>query len=153
MTQFWQRAAISIFVLAPIAAAILSGSRPSLADPTYATASPTPTSSAVVLPTPSDDKAVAARAREWFGRLQRGDIDRAQLTNDMNDGLPGDKAVQLSALLKPLGTPQSFTLIYKTQQGKFTVYRYHLEVTGGALTFTFVLDPEAMIAGLFVTKA
>jgi hypothetical protein len=30
---------------------------------------------------------------------------------------------------------------------------YHLDVTGGALTFTFVLDPEAMIAGLFVTKA
>jgi hypothetical protein len=96
---------------------------------------------------------VAVRAREWFGRLQRGDIDRAQLTKEMNDGLPGDKVAQVSAFLRPLGTPQPFTLIDKTRQGKFTVYRYHLDVTGGALTFTFVLDPEAMIAGLFVTKA
>jgi hypothetical protein len=32
--------------------------------------------------------------------FKHSDIDRAQLTKEMNDGLPGDKA-----LLKPLGTP------------------------------------------------
>jgi len=152
MTRFRLRATIAIFVLAPIAAVSLFGPQRSLAD-AYATPSPTATSPAAVSPAPSDDKAVAARAREWFGRLQRGGIDRAQLTKAMNDGLPADKAAQLSALLKPLGEPQTFTFLDKTQHGAFSVYRYHVDVTGGALTFTFVLDPEAMIAGLFVTKA
>ena len=152
MRQPWLRAMISMFVLAPITAAALFGPQLSLAD-ANATASPAPTSSAAVSPAPTDDKTVAARAREWFGRLQRGDIDRAQLTKEMNDGLPADQVAHLSATLKTLGEPQSFTLIDKTQRGKFTVYRYHLDVTGGALTFTFVLDPAAMIAGLFVTPA
>ena len=152
MRQPWLRATISMFVLAPIMAAALFGPQRSLAD-ANATASPAPTSSAAVSPAPTDDKTVAARAREWFGRLQRGDIDRAQLTKEMNDGLPADKVAQLSAALKPLGEPQSFTLIDKTPRGRFTVYRYHLDVTGGALTFSFVLDPAAMIAGLFVTPA
>jgi len=151
--QFRLRATIAMFVLALVAAASLSGTQRSLADAPYATTPPTATSSAAASPALSDDKVVAARAREWFGMLQRGDIDRAQLTKAMNDGLPADKVAQVSAFLKPLGTPQSFTLIDKTQQGKFTVYRYHVDVPGSALTFTFVLDPEAMIAGLFVRKA
>jgi len=152
MRRFRLFATIAIFVLASLEAVSLFGPQRSLADAAHATP-PTATSSAAVSPAPSDDKAVAARAREWFGRLQRGDIGRTQLTKAMNDGLPADKVAQVSAFLKPLGTPQSFMLIDKTQQGTFSVYRYHVDVTGGALTFTFVLDPEAMIAGLFVTKA
>lgn len=70
----------------------------------------------------------------------------------MNDALPANKVAQLSAALKPLGDPRSFTLIDKTTQGKFTVYHYHLDVTGGAVVFTLVLDPSAVIAGLFVSN-
>lgn len=153
MTQSCLRATSLVFVLAAIVAVTSLEQQRSLADTTNATASPAPSSSATIAPAPSSDKAVAARAREWFGRLQRGDIDRTQLTKEMSDGLPADKVAQLSAALKPLGDPRSFTLIDKTQRDTFTVYRYHLDVTGGALTFTFVLDSAAMIAGLFVTNA
>jgi hypothetical protein len=141
----------SIFILGFLAAVMFSAPQRSMAD-APATASPAPTASATVSPAPSDDKAVASRAREWFGRLQRGDIDRGQLTKEMSDALPADKVAQLSAGLKPLGEPKSFSLLDKTTKGKFTVYRYHLDVTGGALVFTFVLDPEAKIAGLFVAN-
>jgi hypothetical protein len=150
MRQHWIRALISVFVLAPIAAMILFGPQRSLADAT-AIASPAPTSSAAVSPAPTADNAVAARAREWFGRLQRGDIDRAQLTKDLNAALTSDKLLQISAWLKPLGEPTSFTLIDKAQHGEFTTYRYHLDVKGGAITFNFVLDHGSMIAGVFVT--
>jgi len=113
--QFRLRATAAMFVLALVAAASLSGTQRSLADAPYATTSPTATSSAAASPALSDDKVVAARARDRFGMLQRGDIDRAQLTKALNDGLPADKVAQVSAFLKPLGTPQSFTLIDKTQ--------------------------------------
>ena len=143
----WLRATIALTVIGAIATLF---AQPSLADPS-AGASP-PSASPTVSPAPSDDKAVTSRARDWFGRLQRGDIDRVQLTKEMSDALPADKVSQLSAALKPLGDPRSFTLIEKAKQGKFTAYRYHLDVTGGAIVFTFVLDPEAMIAGLFVSN-
>ena len=138
---------LPVLVAAPILLTQPARAATRVADAT-ATASPVATS-----PASTDDKAVAHRAQAWFAMLQSGNIDRTQLTREMNDGLTTDKLHQLSAQLKPLGVPSSFTLIDKTMKGSYTVYRYHLDVTSGALVFTFVVDLTAKIAGLFIANA
>lgn len=97
-----------------------------------------------------EDTAVTARAKEWFTRIQEGDIDRAQLTADMNAALPPDKVAALATSLAPLGDPTAFVFLNeKATQGAYTVYQYGVTCPNGSLTFTFVLDPDGKVAGLF----
>jgi uncharacterized iron-regulated membrane protein len=121
---------------------------------------PSPTSSAsspTSSPTPmgavSDDKAVQARAKTWFAMLQSTKIDRSQLTKAMNDALTSDKVQMVADQLKTLGPVTSFTPIDKTVQSPYTVYRYRVGFATTALVFTFSLDPNGKIAGLYLSPA
>ncbi len=121
------------------------------------TATPSSTSSPASSPTPmgsvTSDKTVEARAKTWFGMLQSAKIDRSQLTKTMNDALTSDKVNMVAAQLKTLGPSTSFTPIDKNQQPPYTVYRYRIGFATAALVFTFSLDPDGKIAGLYLTPA
>lgn len=99
-------------------------------------------------PAPGEDAAVTVRAKEWFTRVQKGDIDRPQLTDDMNAALPTDKEAQLAASLRPLGDPTMFVFLGKTTLGVFTVYQYDVTCPNGELVFTFALDQAGKVAGI-----
>ncbi|HME81246.1 MAG TPA: serine hydrolase domain-containing protein [Candidatus Eremiobacteraceae bacterium] len=109
-----------------------------------ATPTPAPTSA------PGEDPAITARAKEWFVRLEKNDIDRSQLTADMSNALTTDKAAQLAAALGPMGAPTAFVYIGKTVKDPYTIYQYLVQGGQGALVFTFVLDPAGKVAGMFV---
>lgn len=104
----------------------------------------------VATPAPGGDAAVTLRAKEWFVRLQKADIDRTQLTADMNAGLPPEKAAQLASSLAPFGDIKAFVYLGSTPQGVYTANQYDVECANGALTFTFVLDQSDKVAGMFV---
>jgi len=123
-----------------------------------ASATPTPASTASPSPTPTAsvsaaDQKVLDRAKTWYGMLQTGKIDRAQLTKDMNDALTPAKVEAISQQLKPLGAPSSFTQKDLSAVGAYTVYHYNVAVSGGTLVMTFALDKSGQIAGINLRPA
>ena len=99
-----------------------------------------------------DDAAIAARARDWFGRLQRRDIDRAQLTPAMKAGLSATTVATVAAQIAPLGAPVTFPFVRTTGTAGVTGYVYRPTFASGvALDYTFAVDRAGKIDGLFVT--
>ncbi len=117
---------------------------PVLADTPAQESSPSPAAS------PSDMQ-ITARARTWYAMLQSGTIDRAQLDKQLNATLTDATVKQVAAQLQPLGDPKSFTLTDKMVSGQYTVYHYRVGLATTRLYFTFTLDPDGTIAGLFVS--
>jgi hypothetical protein len=95
------------------------------------------------------DAAVAARAKAWLGRLQKGDIDRSQLTPEMDAALTAEVIANLRDHFGPLGPPQSFALKGKNALGGITGYVFRVAWAGGTADFTFAVDDASgKIAGL-----
>ena len=106
-------------------------------------AAPAPAASAAV------DPAKLALAKEWFHRLQTGDIDHSQLNDAANMSLDADSVKEMSAQVAPLGAPVTFV---QTQIGSLngsTSYTYALSFKNGAkIAFILLLDGSGKIAGL-----
>ena len=83
--------------------------------------------------------------------LQSGTIDRTQLDKQMNAALTDATVKKVSTQLQSLGDPASFTLTDKMVSGQFTVYHYRVGLATTRVYFTFTLDPDGKIAGLFVS--
>jgi CubicO group peptidase (beta-lactamase class C family) len=113
-------------------------------EPASVASAPVPTAA------PGEDSAITARVKEWFGRLARNDIDRTQLTTEMNSALSADQAASLAAQLTAAGQPTSFVFLGKTKHDIYDVYQYSVICPNGSLIFTFVLDPAGKVAGLFL---
>jgi hypothetical protein len=111
-----------------------------------ATASPAAAANA-----PTDDAAVAARAKDWLHQIETGKIDRSQLDDRMNAALTDDKLAQVSAQLAPLGDPASFMLVKKSTVGTYTVYVYKAQFAAVTLYESFSLDPGGKIGGLYLS--
>jgi hypothetical protein len=98
---------------------------------------------------PSAAPDVAARAKEWLHRIQTGDIDRSQLTDQMNAALTPDVIKNLSSQLGPLGEPQSFTFVgQQSVPGDITAYVYSVTFKSTTLTEVFALDKDGKVAGI-----
>lgn len=105
-------------------------------------ASPAPStsdaSSASPAPQP-DDTTAAARAKEWLGRLQKGQLDRAQLTPDLSAGLQ-DATVQALSKQIPNGTPQRIVLRAKQQMAGNTTWTFRVSWPDQTLDYTFGVE-------------
>jgi CubicO group peptidase (beta-lactamase class C family) len=66
-----------------------------------------PDVAAAPTPAPGEDPALTARVREWLGRFERGDIDRAQLAPQMDAFLTPDEVAAVKASFASLGEPAS----------------------------------------------
>ena len=99
---------------------------------------------------PGENPAVTARAREWFHRLQTGEIDRSQLTPEMRRGLTADTVATVQARLKAMGTLRGFTYAGFEVRGDNTAYYYHLTFPSTELRFVFVLEKGGKVSGLWL---
>jgi hypothetical protein len=118
---------------------------------TAATAAPT----AAPAPTPTPDAAVMARAKDWFHRIETGNIDRSQLSAQVNAALSDAMIKQVASQVSPLGEPTSFTQIQTGTRGgsAYCVYEVTFS-TGEKWHYVFAYDPATTkITGLRVLPA
>ncbi len=105
--------------------------------------------------TPSPNVAMMDRAKEFFHRIATGDIDRSELTPQMNDALTNAMIKQVAAQVAPLGDPTSFQQVQSGRQGGSEYYIYVVTFpSGDRWNYLFVYDPVAKkISGLRITPA
>lgn len=97
------------------------------------------------------DQTMLATAKDWFHRLQTGDIDHSQLNDNANMSMDEDSVKELTAQVAPLGAPVSFAQKAIGSLGGNTEYTYALAFKGGAkLTFILLIDGDNKIAGISV---
>jgi len=98
-----------------------------------------------------DDPAIRARAREWLERLRAGKIDAGQLTPQMGAALTPAVLRNSANFLNAAGTVTAFKLTAVKHEGEYRVYIYTATTPGTQMVFSFTLDREDKIAGLFLT--
>ena len=110
-----------------------------------AAGSPAPQTSAAA------DQSTLSLAKEWFHRVQTGDIDHSQLNDVANMNLDADSVKELSAQVAPLGTPVTFVQQQAGSLNGNTAYTYALTFKDGTkISFILLLDGNGKIAGISV---
>ena len=97
------------------------------------------------------DQSKLALAKEWFARMQTGDIDHSQLSDSGNMSLDADTVKDISSQVAPLGAPVTFVQQQVGVQNGSTSYAYLLTFKDGTkLSFVMLLDGSGKIAGISV---
>jgi uncharacterized protein involved in copper resistance len=97
------------------------------------------------------DQAKLALAKEWFTRMQTGDIDHSQLNDSGNMSLDADTVKDISTQVAPLGAPVSFVQQSIGPLNGSTSYTYLLTFKNGTkISFILLLDGTGKIAGISV---
>jgi hypothetical protein len=105
--------------------------------------SPAPEASAAA------DQSTMALAKEWFHRIQTGDIDHSQLNDSANMSLDADSVKELSAQIAPLGAPVTFVAQSTGTLNGNTTYTYALTFKNGTkIALILLLDGNGKIAGI-----
>lgn len=100
------------------------------------------------------DQAKLALAKEWFGRLQSGNIDHAQLDDSGNMALDDETVKGITARIAPLGAPVSFVQQDVGSHDGSTAYTYLLTFKDGTkISFVLLVDGNGQIAGISVQSA
>ncbi|HEY9085659.1 MAG TPA: hypothetical protein VIN40_06955 [Candidatus Tyrphobacter sp.] len=137
-------------VLALLAAAALPVTA-SAAPPAQASM---PSASASPAPSPPSDDALMARAKEWLGRIQTGNVDRTQFDARLNAELTPGVLRQMAGLVGRLGQPSAFSLAgIEDVDGGFTAYVYTVTFRSGVWNEIFQLDSDGKISGLNFSPA
>ena len=98
-----------------------------------------------------DDPAIRMRARDWLERLRTGKIDAGQLTSQMAAALTPSVLKNAASFLNAAGTVTGFKLTGFTHEGAYRVFTYTATTATSQMVFSFTLDPQDKIAGLFLT--
>ncbi|HTA40784.1 MAG TPA: hypothetical protein VK760_17000 [Candidatus Acidoferrales bacterium] len=102
-------------------------------------------------PAATDQASTLALAKEWFHRVQTGDIDHSQLNDAANMSLDADSVKELSAQVAPLGAPVTFVQQQVGSLGGNTSYTYALSFKDGTkIAFILLVDGNGKIAGISV---
>jgi hypothetical protein len=133
----------------------VGSTRPALAagsgSPTPA-AAPSSAVSASPAPGPTVDPAITAKAKEWLHRFQTGDLDRSQLSSQMNTALTTDVVKQLKDELSPLGDAQSFKITSQQSLGEgITAYVYRVAFQSSSIDEIIAFDSNGKISGFRLT--
>lgn len=97
------------------------------------------------------DQAKLALAKEWFTRMQTGDIDHSQLNDSGNMSLDADTVKDISAQVAPLGAPVTFVQQSIGALNGGASYAYLLTFKNGTkISFILLLDGTGKIAGISV---
>jgi len=105
-----------------------------------------PTSGPVSLPLA--DSAITAKAKEWFHRLQTGQIDRSQLDAQVNSQLTDAIIRQETAALTPLGDPTSFVYVRTYPLSDALEYDFMLQFKSARVVELISFNVGGKIAGL-----
>jgi hypothetical protein len=94
------------------------------------------------------DPQIEAKAKEWFFRFQRGDIDRAQLNAQVNAALTTEMIRAESAKLRPLGAPASFAFVSSEPVHGVMGYDFLLDFGNTRIIESIAFDSDGKIAGI-----
>jgi D-alanyl-D-alanine carboxypeptidase len=97
-----------------------------------------------------EDPAITERFRVFFSALQRGRVDRAVVTSEMNAQLTAESLGGVAQQLAPLGTLEKLIFQSKAEQGLGTVFHYTGVFSKQTSPMTFSLDKSGKIAGAFL---
>src|SRR5690349_8376677 len=97
---------------------------------------------------PVADSAITAKAKEWFHRLQTGQIDRSQLDAQVNTQLTDAMIRQQTVALTPLGDPTSFTYVRTYPLSDALEYDFMLQFKAARVIELISFDSGGKIAGL-----
>jgi hypothetical protein len=101
---------------------------------------------------PTVDPAITAKAKEWLHRFQTGDLDRSQLSSQMNTALTADVVKQLKDELSPLGDAQSFKITSQQSLGEgITAYVYRVAFKSSSIDEIIAFDGNGKISGFRLT--
>jgi D-alanyl-D-alanine carboxypeptidase len=98
-----------------------------------------------------DDPAIRMRAREWLDRLRTGKIDAAQLTPQMGAALTPAVLKNAANFLNGAGAVTAFKLTGFAHEGEYRVFTYTATTATMQMAFSFTLNQQDKIAGLFLT--
>lgn len=106
-------------------------------------------------PGPSPSAAVTTSAKDWFHRLQTGNVDRTQFNAQMKAAFTDDQQKQITSQFKALGEPATFTFVDSRIIQGITVYRYSVTFKSGApaCAWFYSVDGDGKIAGLLLRLA
>jgi len=105
---------------------------------------------AAAKPAGGEDPAITARVRDWIGRFESGDIDRAQLTAKMNQVLTPASVATLKSQLGALGAPSRLVFVSKTAGRRGTVYVYRAVFPATTFDVQIAINSAGKIAGFFI---
>lgn len=97
-----------------------------------------------------DDPVVRAQARDWLDRIRTGTPDPPEMTPEMKSGWTLAALRGAQDLLKSAGTIKHMRLTGFTLRGGYRVYQYEVSGASSTYTFTYILDGQDRVAGLFV---
>jgi acetyl esterase/lipase len=118
--------------------------------PAAAPASAASASAASPITAIAEDPALTKRAKEWFRRMETGNVDRDQLDAEVKSGLTNELVKKTAAALGPLGTPKSFTYVQTLTDGDITTAVYRLAFPNGSVLWNFSVDKSGHIAGFYL---
>ncbi len=121
---------------------------PAAADPTPSPvpAAPAGASQPAELP---EDKAVTARARAEVIAWQSGTIDHTHYTKQASDAFSDAVVAQVSPGIKALGTLNTMTFVSAHPYQGDVIYKYTLACSNGNALYTYVINGEGKIDGIF----
>ena len=96
----------------------------------------------------ADDRAVLTRAQHCLDQLRNGDLDRSQLSPQLNRALTAQMLARIAAQLRPWGKPTSLSLVRKTVQNGITMFVYRATFVTAGWDYIFGLDSTGKIATL-----
>jgi D-alanyl-D-alanine carboxypeptidase len=102
---------------------------------------------APMTPVAGERPEITARVREWLHRFETGDVDRSQLTSDMNGSLTPELVAQTKAQVAPLGNPTKLVFRGSQTNGSIAAYTYVAVFANATLRIVMALDGEGKIAG------
>ncbi|HET6275637.1 MAG TPA: hypothetical protein VFE16_06885 [Candidatus Cybelea sp.] len=99
--------------------------------------------------TPAQSKALLTRAKVWFGELQSGSVDRAQLASNANSNMSDATIANAKQMIGSLGKPVSFVAQRTGSQGGVTYGIFVVTFKNGqTVDFLFALDSTGKVTSL-----
>lgn len=132
----------------PIKAFIVLAALAALMLPNRLAAAPEASPSDGTVALPVADSQITAKAKEWFHRLQTGEIDRSQLDAGVNSQLTDRMVHQETEALTPLGDPISFAFVRTYPIGGVLEYDFMLRFKAARVIELISFDADGKIAGL-----
>jgi len=95
------------------------------------------------------DRAASGRAKEWLGRIERGDVDRTQITDQLGAVLTDAVVKSAGGMLRSYGTLRSLDLISVDEDASGRSYSFKAAFSKKTVTWIMGIDALGKISSLY----
>lgn len=97
-----------------------------------------------------DETALLAKAKEWYFRIKTGNVDKSQLTEQLQKELTPALLKQEAAALKDFGTPTSIDLLQTDSIMGDASYTFGLGFDNGRVVESMAFDDTGKITAISI---